>query len=80
MSDSKSVVELKLLGQQLKEIQVDLRAIKRDMAMLHAQQRELPTVAQFQAGLTALDARVTELAKETNGLIRQLAKQLDQGR
>jgi len=73
MSDN---VELKLLGHQVKGIQTDLRAIKRDMAMLRAQQSELPTVAQFQAGLTALDARVTELADETNGLIRSLAEQI----
>ena len=73
MSDN---VDLNFLGQQVKEVQTELRAIKRDMAMLRAQQSELPTLAQFQAGLTAIDARVTELSEETNGLIRKLAEQV----
>jgi hypothetical protein len=64
--------DLTLLGVQVKAMQSDLRAIKRDMAMLRAQQSELPSIAQFQAGLSAIDARMTELADETNGLVRDL--------
>jgi len=54
-------VSLELLGRQMQQMQADMRSLKRDMAMLRAQQSELPTLAQFQAGLTAIDERVTEL-------------------
>jgi len=59
-------VSLELLGRQMQQMQADMRALKRDMAMLRAQQSELPTLAQFQAGLSAIDERVTELM---NGVI-----------
>jgi hypothetical protein len=72
MSDLPSNVRLELLGKQMLEMQVEMRALKRQMEMLHAHQSELPTLAQFQAGLTDLDRRVTELHAETGTAIRDL--------
>jgi hypothetical protein len=69
-----STVSLELLGRHVTALQADMRALKRDMAMLRAQTAELPTVAQFMAGLADLDARVTELHAETNAEIRALAE------
>jgi hypothetical protein len=54
-------ISLEFLGEQVKALQTDLRSIKRDLAMLRAQQGELPTLAQFQSGLDAIDERMTEL-------------------
>ena len=54
-------ISLDFLGEQVKAVQALVRAIQRDLAMLRAQQSELPSVAQFQAGLTEMDARFTEL-------------------
>ena len=59
MSES---VSLELLGRQMQQMQADIRALKRQMDILQAAQAHLPTLDQFQAGLTAIDARVTELA------------------
>lgn len=59
-------------GLLLQALQSDVRAIKRDMAMLRAQQGELPTVAQFQAGLQSLDDRVTELHTDMMAAIAAL--------
>lgn len=64
--------DITLLGKNVQTLQVDMRAIKRELAMLRAQQSELPTVAQFQAGLDALDARISEAQQETMAAIREL--------
>jgi hypothetical protein len=51
MSD---VVDLTLLGTQV-------RALQRQVAILQAGQQQLPTLDQFQAGLSAIDAQFAEL-------------------
>jgi hypothetical protein len=56
-----ATVDLTLVLHRLAEAQLDIRAIKRDLAMLRAQQAEFPTLAQFQAGLSAFDAQFVEL-------------------
>lgn len=65
-------LDLSLVLRRVGEAQTDIRAIKRDLAMLRAQQSELPTVAQFQAGLTDIDARMTDLHNEIMAAIAKL--------
>lgn len=65
-------VDLTLLTQRVKELLNDIRAVRREMLMLRAQQNELPTSAQFSPRLAALDERVTKLHQETNAVIREL--------
>jgi len=72
MSDLSPNVRLELLGKQMQQVQVELRSVKRQMDLLRAQQSELPTVAQFQAGLDAIDARVTELFGELQTPLAEL--------
>jgi hypothetical protein len=48
----------------IKKLQADMRALRRDIDMVREAQKDLPTVREFQSGLTSLDARVTELADE----------------
>lgn len=67
-------IDLSLILRRVQEAQIDIRALKRETAMLRAQQSELPTIAQFQAGLTDLDARITELHNETVAAITALAR------
>jgi hypothetical protein len=64
MSDLPPNVRLELLGKQMQQLQVEVRSIKRQMAILQASQSHLPTLDQFQAGLDAIDARITELMGE----------------
>lgn len=49
-----TVIDLRLLG-------THVRALQRQMAMLQAGQAQLPTLDQFQAGLTAIDSQFAEL-------------------
>ena len=69
MSDK---LDLTLLMEGVKTLQSDVRAIKRDMAMLRAQNSELPSTAQFQAGLQSLDDRTTELHNVTMAALAEL--------
>lgn len=69
-------ISLDLLGEQVKSLQADVRAIKRDLAMLRAQQSELPTVAQFQSGLTAIDERITELLEQNTQALARIEQML----
>ena len=68
-------------GPLLAQLQAEMRSVKRDLAMIQAQQSELPTLVQFQSGLTSLDARMTELHQETQrdiaavtAMVQQLLK------
>ena len=56
MSDAQTVIDLTLLGTQV-------RALQRQMAMLQAGQAQLPTLDQFQAGLSEIDRQFGELAE-----------------
>jgi hypothetical protein len=67
MSDTRDA-----FGPLLAKVQAEMRSMKRDVAMLRAQVAELPTVAQFQAGLDAIDARITETHVETQTAIAGL--------
>jgi len=49
-----TVIDLRLLG-------THVRALQRQLAMLQAGQAHLPTLDQFQAGLTAIDSQFAEL-------------------
>ena len=49
-----TVIDLRLLG-------THVRALQRQLAMLQAGQAQLPTLDQFQAGLTAIDSQFAEL-------------------
>jgi prefoldin subunit 5 len=69
-------ISLEFLGEQVKALQTDLRSIKRDLAMLRAQQGELPTLAQFQSGLDSIDGRITETHLETMAAIQALTEQV----
>jgi len=69
MSDK---LDLTLLMEGVKTLRSDVRAIKRDMAMLRAQNGELPSTAEFQAGLQAIDDRITELHNETVAAVAEL--------
>jgi len=51
---SEAVIDLTLLGTQV-------RALQRQLAILQAGQQQLPTLDQFQAGLSAIDAQFAEL-------------------
>jgi hypothetical protein len=67
MSDT---VDLRFLGTQV-------RALQRQLAILQAGQAQLPTLDQFQAGLSAIDAQFVELGniiaeKVTEALSEQL--------
>lgn len=68
-----SDVSLELLRGEMQQMQAEIRALKRDITMLRAQTATLPTMAQFQAGLTAIDQRITELHAEVRAEIRALA-------
>lgn len=48
----------------IKKLQADIRALRREIDMVREAQKDLPTVREFQSGLTSLDTRVTELADE----------------
>jgi len=65
---------LEYLGKQVKNLQLIARSIQRDMAMLRAQQAELPTVAQFLAGLTSMDEHAIDLHLETLAAIQALTE------
>lgn len=69
-------ISLDLLGEQVKSLQADARAIKRDLAMLRAQQGELPTVAQFQSGLSSIDERITELLEQNTQALARIEQML----
>jgi len=51
---SQTVIDLTLLGTQV-------RSLQRQMAMLQAGQAQLPTLDQFQAGLSEIDKQFGEL-------------------
>jgi hypothetical protein len=54
-------VDLRALGILLHQVQGEVRGMRREMAMLRAQQGDLPTTSQFQAGLTEIDKQFVEL-------------------
>lgn len=72
LGDRQMSVSLDLLGSRVLALQSDIRSVRRELAMLRAQQGELPTAAQFQAGLDAVDQRITELHQELLDAIGEL--------
>ena len=65
-------VDLTLLTQGMHALLSDIRAIRREISMVRAQQTEPPASTQVLARLTAFDERVTKLHEETNAMIREL--------
>lgn len=74
MSDARDA-----FGPLLERVQAQMRSMRRDVSMLRAQVGEIPTVAQFQAGLDEIDARITETHTETMAAVDTRLAGIEEG-